>query len=216
MPLCRAQDSPAQKDDFGFGTSGRSTRLVGGAIRYLQMLDVGLVRKSLREFRVLHRIAPHIVFPIKIVIPLYRNTPFSPFSFRLALLAYRILGGPKGDLLGPSKARELEPNLPEEGLRAALVLNEGQVPFCERLYLDNVIDPKMHGAVAFNHIEVIGLIKSGMRVLGVKARDKLSGDVVEVRGRVVMNATGPWLNKFCGMLERSTARPSEQPKAFTS
>jgi len=206
-----------EKDDFGAGTSSRSSRISGGAIRYVQMLDFKLVRKSAKEAKILRRIAPHLIHPLNFVVPIYRNGPFSKLEFRIAVFIYRFFGN-SGEIISAQRTKELEPNLSAEGLLGAALIPEGQFPFCERLYLDNVLSAVLHRAVACNHVLVEDFLKSGSTVTGVKVRDRLSGEVFDVRGKVTVDCAGPWLNQLSTKIRPDSAavvRPAKGTQLVT-
>src|SRR6476619_3832248 len=82
-----------EKDDFGSGTSSRSSRLVHGGIRYLEYAQIGMVRESVREREILLRIAPHLVHPLEFTWPVYRKARVSRLKLRLGIGVYNILAG---------------------------------------------------------------------------------------------------------------------------
>jgi glycerol-3-phosphate dehydrogenase len=193
-----------EKHDFGSETSAKSTRFVGGAIRYLQMLDIRLVLSTLRESKNIRKIAPHLVLPKDIIIPVYKDTPYSPFEFKLAIFAYWLLGGEKGAYLSLSQVKEKEPTLPSDGLRGAVLLHEAEIVFSERLHIDTIQSAREHGALAYNHMTVIGLLINDKQVCGLRVKDEISDRVLDVKARVVVNGSGPWLNEILQMLPVKT------------
>ena len=87
-----------EKADFAWGTTSRSSKLIHGGLRYLELFDVGLVRESLRERETLHRLAPHVVRPLPFLVPIYRDSSRSLIKIRIGLKLY--------DWLTPGRNRE--------------------------------------------------------------------------------------------------------------
>ncbi len=197
------------KTDWGYGTTSRSTRLIHGGIRYLELLDFGLVRESLRERnRLLHN-APHLVEPMEFLVPIYEDLTPGRLKMRAGLVLYDLLSWgkrlPRHSFLDAEEALATEPALRDEGLKGAAVYHDAQVPNVERLCVENVVDAVAHGAVATNHMEVVGVTQDrDQRITGVKLRDNLTGNDHEVACRVLVNATGPWLDGFLTLVTGET------------
>src|SRR5438552_7998659 len=110
-----------EKEDFGYGTTGRSTRLIHGGLRYLAMYDFALVRESLRERERLLENAPHLVRAIRFLVPFYEGQRTPPFVVRLGVRLYDLLAGDtrgveRADSYGPDELMAMEPGLRREGL----------------------------------------------------------------------------------------------------
>ena len=192
-----------EKEDWGYGTSSRSTRLIHGGLRYLEMLDFGLVRQDLREREILLRIAPHRVQPLSFLIPFYRRSWFYRVRLRAGMILYDLLSYdkslPRHAMLSRAGTLEAEPGLNPDGLQGAARYWDAQAALPERLCLDNVVDAVEHGAVVFNHVIVTGLKRHESepiagRISGVIVRDNASGETAEVSAGIVVNAAGPWLD----------------------
>ena len=197
-----------EKEDFAYGTTSRSSRLIHGGLRYLRRLEFRLVRQDMREREILLGIAPHLVHPLPFVIPITR--PLDRVAFAFGMHLYDLLSFdktlPSCHRLSRRETLELEPGLDLEGLVGSYLYYDCQVPFAERLCLENVLSAAEHGALVVNHAEVTGLLRSGNTVCGVQIRDVLSGEVYEAAARVVVNAAGHWVDCVRGMLH-SSARP---------
>ena len=195
-----------EKRDFGSGTTAGSTRLIHGGLRYLEMLDFRLVRMDLRERETLLRIAPHLVRPLEFIMPFYRSSLFYRAKMRIGMKLYDLLSYDKSlpphRFLSAAELKELEPNLRQQGLQGAAVYFDAQVNSPERLCLENIIDAREHGAVTFNYAEVTGALRIGDSIQGVRVRDLLSNDKaeVEVKSRIVINASGAWFDGVAGIL----------------
>ncbi|MCL4401246.1 MAG: glycerol-3-phosphate dehydrogenase/oxidase, partial [Acidobacteria bacterium] len=194
-----------ERADFGGGTTAGSTRLIHGGLRYLEMLDFRLVRMDLRERETLLRIAPHLVKPLEFLLPLYSRSLWYRLKLRAGMVLYDALSFdkslPKHRFLTARETLAAEPRLSARGLQGAAVFYDCQVESPERLCLENVLDAREHGATAWNYREVTGALREGGRIAGVRARDVLDGGETEVRGRVVVNASGPWFDRVAGILE---------------
>jgi len=185
-----------EKLDFGAGTSSRSSKIIHGGVRYLEYLQLGLVRESARERSILRRIAPHLVHPLPFLYPVFGGE--SLLKMRLGLRLFDFLAGRhRGEWsrrLGPEETRELLP-----GLRGPL---KGSIRYPEfitddaRFTLANVASAAVHGARVANHARVEELLRSGSRVAGARVRDMEGDRELEVEARVTLNATGPWIQQL--------------------
>jgi len=192
------------KDDIGSGTSSWSTRLIHGGLRYLEHAEFGLVRESLRERETLLRIAPHLVRPLPLLIPIYKDSKRGPLQIRAGMLLYDWLSRgsrlPRHRMLSRRQSLELIPGLNAAGLRSSALYYDAQVEFAERLVLENVLSARENGAVIHTHARVTRLISEGRRATGVEFVS--DGENQVVRGEFVVNAAGPWVDS----LLRSTKR----------
>jgi len=197
------------KGDIGGGTTSASTRLIHGGLRYLEHFEFGLVRESLRERETLLRIAPHLVKPLAITIPIYKQSKRGPLTIRAGMIAYDLLSW--GKSLPPHRMLSREetlaqlPGLNPQGLLGSAVYFDAQVEFPERLVEANVLAAHELGAEVFDHTHVTKLLVEDNRVSGVEFVTG-DGQIHSARALVVVNATGPWVDQ---LLERA---PLESPK----
>ncbi len=188
-----------EKGDFASGTTAYSSKLIHGGLRYLELFDVGLVRESLRERETLGRLAPHLVRPLPFLVPIYRDSSRSLIKIRIGLKLYDWLT-PGRDreryrVLRPIDALSLEPAIRAQGLRGAGYYFDDLLVFPERLCLENLLSACRHGARAFNYAQVEEIVRdAGGAVAGVRIRDLLTDRVVRLGARVIVNATGPWVD----------------------
>lgn len=186
-----------EKGDFGSGTTSGSTRLIHGGLRYLEMLDFGLVRMDLREREILLRNAPHLVKPLEFRIPYAGHSAWFRFKMRIGLALYDLLSYdrslPGRRFLSAAEALRDEPALTPSGLTGAGSYFDAQVRLPERLCLENLIDAARHGATLRNYTEVIGLTTEKGPELRV--RDTITGEEASLRAKVVINATGAWFDR---------------------
>ncbi|MEM4311213.1 MAG: glycerol-3-phosphate dehydrogenase/oxidase [Nitrososphaerales archaeon] len=185
-----------EKEDFSYGTTAKSSRLIHGGLRYLEMLDFKLVFKDLQEREKLLKLAPHLIHPLPFLIPVYKDGPKSKLKLKLGMLIYDLLSYnkslPSHKFLSASQVLKVEPKLKGDGLIGAFLYYDCQVPFVERLSIENVVDALNNGAIIFNHAEVKDLIKDDRKILGVRVNDKLSFKEFDFYSKIVVNATGPW------------------------
>ncbi|MCC7261628.1 MAG: glycerol-3-phosphate dehydrogenase/oxidase [Candidatus Latescibacteria bacterium] len=180
-----------EQGDFAQGTSSRSTKLVHGGVRYLKQGNVSLVVEALRERGLIFRNAPHLVRDLAFVVPRYRwwEGPF----YGVGLKLYDRLAGElqlaPSRLLDPRQTLEQIPNVETHHLLGGVVYHDAQFDDA-RMALALAQTAAGLGAVVLNYLRVEGLLKGGEMVEGVRVVDGESGHIHEVKGRVVVNATG--------------------------
>jgi len=191
-----------EKEDFAYGTTSRSSRLIHGGLRYLQHLEFRLIRQDMREREILLSIAPHLVHILPFLIPITRR--FEQVVMALGMRLYDLLSFDKAlpsyQHLSRHETLDLEPSLELEGLMGSYLYYDCQVPFAERLCLENVLSAAEHGASTVNHAKLTGIVRSGDAVCGVRVEDIPSGEAYQVATHMVVNATGHWAERVCGML----------------
>ena len=194
-----------EQEDFGSGTSSGSTRLIHGGLRYLEMLDFGLVRLDLREREILLRIAPHLVQPLRFLLPFYGTTALTRLKMRAGMWLYDALSYDRSleghAMLSAEAAHDAEPRLVRNGLQGAAAYSDAQASLPERLCLENIVDAMEAGAVACNHARVVAAVVSDGRIRGVRVQDQIAQREVEVSARVVVNAAGPWFDRLARALQ---------------
>ncbi|GAA5337754.1 FAD-dependent oxidoreductase [Thermus antranikianii] len=193
--------------DFGAGTSSRSTKLLHGGVRYLELAvrhrdprQLRLVRDALRERRVVMELAPHLARPLTLLTPLF--CPLEIPYYGLGLKLYDLLAGRRrlapSRYATPKEVRALFPGLPPT--LGGILYQDGQ--FADyRLNLALILSALARGAVALNHAEATGFLLKGGRVRGAVVRDRLRGREVEVQARAVVNATGPQADRVRHLLD---------------
>jgi len=185
-----------EKEDFAYGTTSRSTRLIHGGLRYLRQLEFGLVRQDLSEREVLLRIAPHLVHPLAFLIPVHST--FLNVSMALGTTLYDVISFdrtlPSHKYLSRSKTLEWEPGLKVAHLQGSYVYYDCQIPYAERLNFETALSAYENGATIVNHARVTGLIREGDRIVGVEAKDELTGEVLSAKGKIIVDAAGHWVD----------------------
>ncbi len=203
-----------EQSDFAKGTSSKSTKLVHGGVRYLAQGNVDLVREALHERGLLAKNAPHLVRNQTFVIPNY-DFLRGPFYW-IGLKLYDFLAGKlslgRSEYVSREEVLKSIPVLVREGLRNGIRYHDGQFDDA-RLAVNLAQTIIERGGVALNHIGVTGLKKTGSgRICGVKARDAETGEILEIRGKSVVNATGIFVNKILEMDDKDSkplVRPSQ-------
>lgn len=186
------------KDDFGSGTSSRSSRLVHGGLRYLETGDLKLVFEASRERRTLLTIAPHLVWPRSFIFPVHRGTRVPRWKLAAGLWLYDGLSlfrnVRRHQALSKKALLRAEPALRAHDLVGGARYWDAQ---CDdtRLALANVRDAHRHGALVANYARVEHFERVDGTVRGVRAVDRLTGQKFSARARVVVNATGPWSDR---------------------
>lgn len=196
--------------DFAGATSSASSKLVHGGLRYLQTGAVKLVAENHHERRVLAKdVAPHLVSPLTFFLPVYKGGPHGAAKLGAGVFAYSALsafGDGVGRVISPARAAAGNPGLRTENLKAVAVYGDHQMND-SRMAVMTVRAAVASGAVVLNHAEVTGLRFAGGRVTGAELRDRQDGTEFGVNARLVLNATGPWIDHLRRM-EYAGAAPS--------
>ena len=188
--------------DFASGTSSRSSKLIHGGLRYLEMLDFRLVAEALGERSLLlEKLAPHLVHPVPFIYPLthrvwerlYAGSGVALYD-SMAFLSGRSRGVPHHRHLTRRGARKIMPALRKDALIGALHYYDGQVDDARHtMFLSRTA--AAYGAFVASRARVVGLIREGDRVTGAQVKDLETGRVIDVRARQVVNATGVWTDE---------------------
>ncbi|QDV08505.1 Aerobic glycerol-3-phosphate dehydrogenase [Planctomycetes bacterium Poly30] len=187
-----------ERSEAAIGTSSRSSKLIHGGLRYLETYQFRLVRESLNERKILQTIAPHLVRLVPFYIPVYRGMKRGPWMIRAGLTLYAILGGLRKSArfrsLPRSEWATLD-GLDTRDLKAVFRYHDGQTD-----------DAALCRAVLASAIELGALVDAGAKVVAAerigtgdarrwKVRFERGGESHECTARVVVNATGPWVNR---------------------
>ncbi len=187
------------KGDLASGTTSWSTRLIHGGLRYLEHGELGLVRESLRERERLLRIAPHLVKPLPMLIPIYEKARRGKLVIRAGMIAYDLLSFDKSlahhRMLSRAEALTRSLGLNPEGLRGAAVYYDAQIEYAERLVFENALSASQHGAAILTYARVNKFIVENGEVRGVEFTDVLGDTVHVARAHVTVNVSGPWVDE---------------------
>lgn len=184
-----------EADDFGFGTTWRSTKLIHGGLRYLEHGDVRLVFESLRERAWLLKTRPHLVKPQRFILPMLPWTRRPAWQLRIGLAAYDLLslyrGVPSHQKLRDGRLHELAPSLPEE-TRGGFTFYDARVISPERLALEMALEAQAQGAAIQNHARVVRVVVTEGAASAVEVEH--GGARYLIPARAVVNAAGPWVD----------------------
>lgn len=207
-----------EMQDFAEGTSSRSTKLVHGGIRYLKTFDVEVVADTVGERAVVQSIAPHIPKPDPMLLPIYEDegaTTFNMFSVKVAMDLYDKLANVTGTkyenyTLTPEEVLEREPFLKKEGLKGAGVYLDFRNND-SRLVIENIKKAAEDGAYLVSKMKAVGFLYDNDQIIGVKARDLLTDEVVEIKAKIVINTSGPWVDKIRNLNFKRAVSPKMRP-----
>ena len=193
------------KSDIGSGTSSWSTRLIHGGLRYLEHWEFRLVRESLRERESLLRIAPHLVRPIPILIPIYEDGSRGRATIRIGMVAYDVLSFdkslPRHRLLSRSQTLVESPGLNPDGLLGGALYYDCQVEFAERLVVENVLSARENSCEVLTYAQVTNINPGTVEFI------RSGSDHTEiVRATLVINAAGPWVDRVLANSGAATER----------
>jgi len=188
-----------EKNDFASGTSSKSTKLIHGGLRYLKQFDFWLVKEVGSERAIVHKLAPHLVLPEKMLLPLIENGSYGKWLTSIGLKVYDILAQVTGDdkrkMLGKKEALKLEPLLPKKILKGAGYYAEYRTDDA-RLTIENIKTSLQFGAEALNYASVEDFEYTEEQISGVKVKDAISGDEFTIKTKYVISAAGPWVDEL--------------------
>lgn len=192
-----------EMQDFAAGTSSRSTKLVHGGLRYLKQFEVGMVAEVGKEREVVYRNAPHVTHPEWMLLPIYRKGTFGKYSTSLGLKVYDFLAGVKKKerrrMLSEKEALQKEPLLNRKGLLGAGYYVEYRTDDA-RLTMEVAKSAFTNGADLLTYVKAESFTyDANGKVSGLYVKDMFSGDRFLVRGKKIINATGPWVEKVIEM-----------------
>ncbi|MCI0496176.1 glycerol-3-phosphate dehydrogenase/oxidase, partial [candidate division KSB1 bacterium] len=214
------------KGDFGSATSSNSLKTIHGGIRYLQTLDFKRMRESIRERMIMMKIAPNLVYPLRVVMPTYSYKMKSRPAMMAATLMNDIVGFDRNQLDDPAKympksftvpKKEVQDYIPgytKYNLNGAAIWYDCQCYNTERLLLSFVISASEKGAQAANYVKAVGFLKDGNKVTGIKAQDSLTGEQFAIRAKMVVNNAGPWVDDV--LLNLNGKLPDQKFKLSTA
>jgi glycerol-3-phosphate dehydrogenase len=203
-----------EKNDFAEGTSSKSTKLVHGGVRYLEMAvkkcdraQYHLVKEALHERGLFLKNAPHLAHRVPLVTPLYSwwEVPYVYAGLVLYDLLAGRLGLGRSSLIGRREAKRRFPMLRGENLKGGVIYYDGQFHDA-RMAITLVLTARRHGALLANHVEALSFDKQDGRLCGARVRDTLGGEEFDIRARAIVNATGPFVDRL-----RAMDDPSSKP-----
>jgi len=188
-----------EKNDFASGTSSKSTKLIHGGLRYLKQFDFWLVKEVGSERAIVHKLAPHLVLPEKMLLPLIENGSYGKWLTSIGLKVYDILAQVTGDdkrkMLEKKEALKLEPLLPKKILKGAGYYAEYRTDDA-RLTIENIKTSLQFGAIAMNYALVEDFTYTDEQISAVNVKDKISGKDLTIKTKYVISAAGPWVDEL--------------------
>lgn len=188
-----------EKNDFAFGTSSRSTKLIHGGLRYLKQLEFGLVKEVGSERAVVHRLAPHLVVPEKMLLPLKEGRGVGTLLTSFGLKLYDWLAGvsetDQRKMLTRQQTLQYEPLLKPEDIKGGALYTEYRTDDA-RLTLEILKTASVQGACVVNYMRADNFFYEEGVVCGVNATDVLTEQQLTIRANTVVNAAGPWVDEL--------------------
>lgn len=188
-----------EKNDFASGTSSKSTKLIHGGLRYLKQFDFWLVKEVGTERAIVHKLAPHLVIPEKMILPLIEGGTYGSWLTSIGLKVYDVLASVEGDdkrkMLDKKEALEKEPLLPENILNGAGFYAEYRTDDA-RLTIEVLKTASQYDAQILNYTRADEFIYENKRVVGVKVTDTFTDENYDIKAKYVVNAAGPWVDEL--------------------
>ena len=199
-----------ERGDFGHATSHNSLRLIHGGLRYLQHLDFRRVRQSIGEQNFWLRAAPHIVRPLKFVMPTYGLGTRGPAALWAGTQLYRLLAYdrnrgvdessriPAGGVISRQALADTVPGLRGSDINGGAVWYDAQILDPDRLIMEVLQDAESKGARPVNYVEAMGFLRQGNKISGIRAYDHVGGAEIEIMGNMTICSSGPWTGTLTG------------------
>ncbi|HRG10196.1 MAG TPA: glycerol-3-phosphate dehydrogenase [Cyclobacteriaceae bacterium] len=188
-----------EKEDFASGTSSRSTKLIHGGLRYLKQLEFALVKEVGSERAIVHKLAPHLVVPEKMLLPLYEKRGLGYWLTSIGLKIYDWLAGVKPEdqrkMLTRLQTLNHEPLLKKDDVKGGAVYAEYRTDDA-RLTIEIIKLASQKGACVTNYTEVTEFVYTNNKVSGAMLVDRVTGSTFSVDAKVIVNATGPWVDEL--------------------
>ena len=196
------------RSDICGETSHSSLKIIHGGIRYLQHLDIKRTLESIHEQKTWLTIAPHLVKPIKTIMPTYGHGMRGPEVMWCGIRAYETLGFgrnrtipshrriARGEVISRRECINLLPGIKKENLTGAAVWYDAQVFGADEAVLEIADSATIHGAEVANHVSALSIVTEGSKVTGIEARDEITQNTFNIEGKLVINSAGPWVKKL--------------------
>lgn len=189
-----------EKNDFASGTSNKSTKLIHGGLRYLKQLEIGLVRESGSERAIVHKLAPHLVIPEKMLLPLIEDGTYGKMMTSIGLKVYDMLANVGGDdrrrMLDKEETFAKEPLLDESTVLGSGFYAEYRTDDA-RLTIELLKKAAEFGATIINYCEMETLIyDSNNKIESLNCIDHNTGKKINITARNYVSAAGPWVDKI--------------------
>jgi glycerol-3-phosphate dehydrogenase len=199
-----------EQADLCNGTTRWSSRLIHGGLRYLEYAQLDMVYESLRERETLLRTAPHLVSPLKLMIPIFRSSRRGRFIISCGMWLYDLLSMrkslPRHEMLNVEQALRAVPGLRRDGLVGAATYFDAQVVFAERLVLENILAARDAGADIRTYHRVDRILTRKRSVSGIRCTDLRAEQQHDISAQAVINASGPWVDRVLEGVQRPVRR----------
>ena len=187
-----------EKNDFASGTSNKSTKLVHGGLRYLKQMEIGLVKESGTERATVHKLAPHLVVPEKMLLPLVEGGTYGKVMASIGLKVYDFLANVEGDdkrqMLNAEETKTKEPLLNDEGLTGGGYYAEYRTDDA-RLTIELLKKAATYGANSINYCEMVSFNYSEEgKIQSVQCLDHNTQEEFVIKSRNFVSAAGPWVD----------------------
>jgi glycerol-3-phosphate dehydrogenase len=212
-----------ERGDFGSATSQNSLKIVHGGLRYLQDGNLSRIRTMARERTTWMKIAPQLVHRLTCLMPTQPKISRSRLALGAALAMNDLLSFdrnrttdsqkhlPAGKVISNQELSRLLPGYDVDGSTGAAVWHDAQIYNSERLLLEFILSPVEQGAEVANYVEAMGFLRQENKILGVHARDVLTGELFEIRAQMVINCAGAWVEQLLDRVTRRRARHRRTP-----
>ena len=206
-----------ERGDFGAATSQNSLKIIHGGLRYLQDLNLSRIRTMARERTTWMRLAPHLVHPLACLMPTRKKLSRSRLVMGTALSLNDLMSFDRNRGMDPQKylaagrilsKQELSCLLPGydlSGSTGAAVWHDAQIFNSERLLLEFILSAVKQGSYVANYVEATSFLQRGNQIIGVTARDTITGQGFDIRARVVINCAGAWVESLLGKVNVRSA-----------
>lgn len=189
-----------EMQDFSAGTSSRSTKLIHGGLRYLEQFRFKLVREVGKERKILYRNAPYLVFPEKMLIPIFKKGKYKKWKVAFGIWLYdnlaKVSKSEKREMLDKRSILQLEPLFAHSSdLVSGCLYTEYQTDDA-RLVIEVLKTADKYGAECINYVGAEKLLYEGTKVQGVEAIDRVTGRRFFIKAKQVINASGPWVDEI--------------------
>lgn len=195
-----------EMQDFAAGTSSRSTKLIHGGLRYLKQLEFGLVAEVGKERKILHKIAPHLARPERMLLPIVKNGSLNKFSAWAAISIYEWIASVKKKekhiILTKEETIQTEPGIKNDDLLGGILFYEYRTDDA-RLTIEVIKEAVSRGAIAVNYMEAISFIYKNGRIAGAVSTDKINKTQHTIHAKYIINAGGPWVDSIDDLDDKS-------------
>lgn len=186
-----------EMQDFAAGTSSRSTKLIHGGLRYLKQMEFKLVAEVGQERAIVHQNAPHLTKPEHLLLPIVENGSLTKFTARLGMTIYEWLAGVKKNerhqVLNIEETIAAEPLLRRDNLLGGILFYEYRTDDA-RLTIEIMKEAVNRGTLALNYMKAVSFTYTNGKITGVKVEDQFTRQLTELKGKYIVNATGPWVD----------------------